>query len=128
MADADALLSMLTEPVDERLFDAAPRLRAVANYAVGDDNIDLEAATARGIPVGNTPDVLTEAHRRLALALMLGIARRLLEGDALVRAGEWGPWKPDLLLGRDLHGSAVGIVGYGRIGRAVGRARGGLRL
>jgi lactate dehydrogenase-like 2-hydroxyacid dehydrogenase len=118
--EADALLSMLTEPVDGRLFDAAPKLRAVANYAVGYDNIDLDAATARGIPVGNTPDVLTGATADLALALMLGISRRLLEGDALVRADDWGPWRPDLLLGRDLHGSTVGIVGYGRIGRAVG--------
>jgi glyoxylate reductase len=119
VADADALLSMLTDPVDDALFDAGPRLRAVANYAVGYDNIDLDAATARGIPIGNTPDVLTGATADLTVALMLGGARRLLEGDALVRAGEWGPWKPDLLLGRDLHGATVGIVGYGRIGRAV---------
>ncbi len=120
MAEADALLSMLTERVDDELFDAAPRLRAVANYAVGYDNVDVEAATKRGIPIGNTPDVLTGATADLALALMLGIARRLLEGDAWVRAGKWGPWDPNLLLGRDLHGSTVGIVGYGRIGRAVG--------
>jgi glyoxylate reductase len=88
---------------------------------VGVDNIDVEAATARGIPVGNTPDVLTEATADLALALMLAIARRLSEGEAFVRAGEWKTWEPGLLLGHDLHGATVGIVGYGRIGQAVGR-------
>jgi lactate dehydrogenase-like 2-hydroxyacid dehydrogenase len=119
VVSADALLALLTDPVDAALFDAAPQLRAVANYAVGYDNVDVEAATARGIPIGNTPGVLTGATADLTLALMLGASRRLLEGDAWVRAGEWGPWKPDLLLGRDLHGATVGIVGYGRIGRAV---------
>jgi glyoxylate reductase len=83
--------------------------------------VDVEAATARGIPVGNTPDVLTESTADLALALMLGIARRLAEGEAFVRAGEWMTWEPGLMLGRDLHGVTVGIVGYGRIGQAVGR-------
>jgi glyoxylate reductase len=85
------------------------------------DNVDVEAATARGIPVGNTPGVLTESTADLALALMLGIARRLVEGEAFVRAGEWVTWEPGLMLGRDLHGATVGIVGYGRIGQAVGR-------
>ena len=85
------------------------------------DNVDVEAATARGIPVGNTPDVLTESTADLALALLLGIARRLAEGEAFVRAGEWLTWEPDLLLGRDLHGATVGIVGFGRIGQAVAR-------
>ena len=85
------------------------------------DNVDLEAATARGIPVGHTPDVLTETTADLALALMLGAARRLVEGDALVRRGEWVTWDPGLLLGHDLHGATVGIVGMGRIGRAVAR-------
>jgi glyoxylate reductase len=83
--------------------------------------VDVEAATARGIPVGNTPGVLTESTADLALALMLGIARRLVEGEAFVRAGEWVTWEPGLMLGRDLHGATVGIVGYGRIGQAVGR-------
>jgi glyoxylate reductase len=117
--ELEGLLTMLTDTLDAPLVDAAPRLRAVANYAVGVDNIDLEAATARGIPVGNTPDVLTESTADLALALMLGIARRLTEGDAYVRGGEWRTWDPTLLLGRDLHGATVGIVGFGRIGRAV---------
>jgi glyoxylate reductase len=83
--------------------------------------VDVEAATARGIQVGNTPDVLTESTADLALALMLGVARRLAEGESFVRAGEWLTWEPGLMLGRDLHGATVGIVGYGRIGQAVGR-------
>jgi glyoxylate reductase len=119
--DIEGLLTLLTDPIDAELMDAAPSLRAISNYAVGVDNVDVEAATARGIPVGNTPDVLTDSTADLALALMLGIGRRLAEGDAFVRAGEWKTWQPDLLLGHDLHGATVGIVGYGRIGQAVGR-------
>ncbi len=119
--ELDGLLSLLTDPVDAELIEAAPRLRAISNYAVGVDNVDLEAAAARGIPVGNTPDVLTESTADLAVALMLGIARRLAEGEAFVKAGEWVTWEPRLMLGRDLHGATVGIVGYGRIGQAVGR-------
>ncbi len=117
----EGLLSLLTDPVDAELIDAAPDLRAISNYAVGTDNVDLEAAGERGIPVGNTPDVLTESTADLALALMLGASRRLAEGDAYVRSGEWRTWEPGLLLGRDLHGSTVGIVGHGRIGQAVCR-------
>ena len=117
----EGLLSLLTDPVDAELIEAAPNLRAISNYAVGVDNVDVDAATARGIPVGNTPDVLTESTADLALALMLGIARRLAEGQAFVHAGEWRTWEPGLMLGYDLHGSTVGIVGYGRIGQAVGR-------
>src|ERR687896_1158655 len=124
--DLDGLLSLLTDPVDAELIAAAPRLKAISNYAVGVDNVDLEAAAARGIPVGNTPDVLTESTADLALALMLGIARRLAEGEAFVRAGEWATWEPGLMLGRDLHGATVGIVGHGRIGRAVERRLEGL--
>ena len=119
--ELEGLLSLLTDPVDAELIEAAPKLRAISNYAVGVDNVDVEAASARGIPVGNTPDVLTESTADLALALMLGIARRLAEGEAFVRAGEWRTWEPGLMLGRDLHGATVGIVGYGRIGQAVGR-------
>ena len=119
--EVEGLLSLLTDPVDAELIQAAPRLRAISNYAVGVDNVDVEAASARGIPVGNTPDVLTESTADLALALMLGIARRLAEGEAFVKAGEWATWEPDLMLGRDLHGATVGIVGHGRIGQAVGR-------
>jgi lactate dehydrogenase-like 2-hydroxyacid dehydrogenase len=119
--ELEGLLSLLTDPVDAELIEAAPRLRAISNYAVGVDNVDVEAAAARGIPVGNTPDVLTESTADLAVALMLGIARRLSEGEAFVRAGEWRTWEPGLMLGRDLHGATVGIVGYGRIGQAVGQ-------
>src|SRR5215217_846977 len=119
--ELEGLLSMLTDPVDADLIEAAPNLRAISNYAVGVDNVDLDAASARGIPVGNTPGVLTDSTADLALALMLGIARRLAEGEAFVRAGRWATWEPGLMLGRDLHGATVGIVGYGRIGQAVGR-------
>jgi glyoxylate reductase len=119
--ELDGLLALLTDPVDAELIDAAPRLKAISNYAVGVDNIDLEAAAARGISVGNTPDVLTDTTADLAVALMLGISRRLVEGDAYVRRGEWHTWETGLLLGHDLHGSTVGIVGLGRIGQAVAR-------
>jgi glyoxylate reductase len=118
---ADAVLCLLTDRIDAQLLDEAPGLRAIANYAVGTDNIDLDAATARGIPVGNTPDVLTETTADLAFGLMLAIARRLVEGDRYVREGRWGAWSPDLLLGRDLHAATLGIVGFGRIGKAVAR-------
>ena len=119
--ELEGLLSLLTDPVDAELIEAAPRLRAISNYAVGVDNVDLEAAAARGIPVGNTPDVLTDTTADLAVALMLGISRHLVEGDAYVRRGEWRTWETGLLLGHDLHGSTVGIVGFGRIGQAVAR-------
>jgi glyoxylate reductase len=118
---SDGLLAMLTDAVDAELLDAAPSLRAISNYAVGVDNVDVAAATARGIPVGNTPGVLTESTADLALTLMLGVARRIVDGDGYVRRGEWRTWDPGLLLGRDLHGATVGIVGFGRIGRAVAR-------
>jgi glyoxylate reductase len=128
VADADALLSMLTDRVDTELLDAAPGLRAIANYAVGSDNIDLEAARARGIPVGVTPGVLTDATADIAFALILAIARRLPEGEAAVRAGEWLTWGPDWLLGRDVHGATLGIVGQGRIGAAVARRADGFGM
>ena len=120
-SECEGLLTLLTDRVDAELIAGAPRLKAISNYAVGVDNIDLDAALRRGIPVGHTPDVLTETTADLALTLMLGIARRLLEGDRSVRAGEWLTWEPGLLLGRDLNDATVGIVGLGRIGRAVAR-------
>ena len=119
--EAEGLLALLTDRVDAELMDAAANLRAISNYAVGVDNIDVDAATARGLPVGNTPGVLTDTTADLAVALMLGIGRRLVDGDAYVRRGEWRTWEPDQLLGRDLHGATVGIVGFGRIGQAVAR-------
>jgi lactate dehydrogenase-like 2-hydroxyacid dehydrogenase len=112
---------MLTDRVDAELLDAAPRLRAISTMAVGTDNIDLAEAARRGVPVGHTPDVLTDTTADLALGLMIAAARRLPEAERAVRAGEWGPWHPAWLLGRDLHGATVGIVGMGRIGRAVAR-------
>jgi glyoxylate reductase len=119
--ELEGLLPLLTDRVDAELLDAAPRLRAISNYAVGVDNVDVEAASARGIPVGNTPDVLTDSTADLAVALMLGIGRRLAQGDAYVRRGEWETWETQLLLGHDLHEATVGIVGLGRIGEAVAR-------
>jgi glyoxylate reductase len=119
--ELEGLLALLTDRVDAELIEAAPKLRAISNYAVGVDNIDVEAASARGIPVGNTPGVLTDTTADLAVALMLGIGRRLVDGDAYVRRGEWRTWDPGLLLGHDLHGATVGIVGFGRIGQAVAR-------
>jgi glyoxylate reductase len=119
--ELEGLLSLLTDPVDAELIAAAPWLRAISNYAVGVDNIDLDAAAEHGIPVGNTPGVLTDTTADLAVALMLGISRRLVDGDAYVRRGEWRTWETGLLLGHDLHGATVGIVGFGRIGQAVAR-------
>jgi glyoxylate reductase len=117
----EGLLTLLSEPVDAELLEGCPRLRAISNYAVGTDNIDLDAATARGIPVGNTPDVLTDTTADLAVSLMLAVARRVVEGDGVVRQGGWLAWEPSFMLGRDLHDATVGIVGLGRIGRAVAR-------
>ena len=119
--EAQGLLCLLTDTVDAELIAAAGSLRAISNYAVGVDNVDVRAAGERGIPVGNTPGVLTESTADLAVALILGASRRLAEGDAYVRRGTWRTWEPDLLLGRDLHAATVGIVGHGRIGRAVAR-------
>jgi glyoxylate reductase len=118
---ADALLCMLTDTVDRELLDAAPGLRAIANYAVGSDNIDLGAAREHSVPVGVTPGVLTDATADLAFALLLAIARRLPDGEAAVRQGEWTTWGPEWLLGRNVHGATLGIVGRGRIGDAVAR-------
>jgi lactate dehydrogenase-like 2-hydroxyacid dehydrogenase len=121
----EGVLSMLTDKIDAELIESAPNLRAISNYAVGVDNIEVEAATARGIPVGHTPDVLTGSTADLAVALMLAVARRMPEGDRLVRAGQWPEWGPETFIGRDLHGATVGVVGFGRIGRAVAqRVRG----
>jgi glyoxylate reductase len=119
--DAHGLITLLTDPVDAELLDAAPRLAVVANYAVGHNNVDLAAATTRGIAVTNTPDVLTESTADLAFALLLAAARRLVEGDALVRRGEFVGWGPEFHLGVDVHGATLGVVGFGRIGRAVAR-------
>ncbi len=123
-ARADGLLCLLTDPVDAELLAHAPRLRAVSSCSVGLDHVDLAAATARRIPVGHTPGVLTDTTAELAIALLLAAARRVVEADRFVRAGQWREWSPDLLLGRDLSGSTLGVIGLGAIGRAVAaRAR-----
>jgi glyoxylate reductase len=128
VAEAEGLLCLLTDRVDGALLDAAPRLRAIANYAVGTDNIDLELTRARGIAVGVTPDVLTEATADLAFALLLAAARRLPEAAAAARDGAWRTWEPARWLGAEVDGAALGIVGFGRIGRAVARRAEGFRM
>jgi len=123
--EIEGLLCLLTEKVDAELMDAAPKLKVVSNMAVGYDNIDVAEATKRGIVVGNTPGVLTDTTADLAFALLMAAARRIVEGDRFVRAGKWKTWGPKLLLGRDVYGATLGIIGLGRIGSAVAkRARG----
>jgi glyoxylate reductase len=130
LSEAQGLLTLLTIPVTEALLDQCPRLRVVSNIAVGVDNIDLAACTRRGIPVGNTPGVLTAGTADLAMALLLAIARRLGEATEDARQGRWKTWSPAGWLGADLDGATLGIVGFGKIGQAVARrAHGfGLRL
>lgn len=119
LSDVDGLVCLLLDRIDEALLDRAPKLRVIANCAVGYDNVDVKAATARGIAVTNTPDVLTEATAELTLALIFAAARRLPEGEALVRSGQWVGWRLDQLLGQPIAGRTLGIVGMGRIGQAV---------
>ena len=127
-AACDGLLPMLTERIDGALLDGCPRLRVVATMAVGYDNIDVPACTARGVLLTNTPGVLTDATADLAFALLLAAARRLTEGERAVRGGTWGPWDPNWLLGRPVAGATLGIVGPGRIGAAVARRAGGFGM
>lgn len=119
--DKDGLLSMLTDRIDGELMDAAPGLKVISNYAVGFNNIDVKEATRRGIPVTNTPGVLTESTADLTWALIMDVARRVSEGDRVTRAGRWPGWSPMWMLGQDVHGAILGIVGMGRIGKAVAR-------
>lgn len=121
LADADALICLLVDRVDASVIARAPRLKVIANCAVGYDNIDVAAATAAGIAVTNTPDVLTEATAELAFALMLAAARRLPVGERLIRKRRWVGWRLDQLLGMELAGKQLGIVGMGRIGKALAR-------
>jgi glyoxylate reductase len=120
-ADADGLLTLLTDRVGAELIDHCRRLRAISNYAVGYDNIDVDAATDRGVPVGNTPDVLTEATADLTFALLLATARKLPDAIDAVRDGDWLTWEPARYLGYEVQGATLGIVGLGRIGRAVAK-------
>lgn len=125
----DGLLSLLTDRVDDELLDAAgPQLKVVSNFAVGYDNIDVPACTRRGIAVGNTPGVLTETTADLAFALLMAVARRLPEARDYVREDRWQTWGPLLLLGKDLHGATLGLVGFGRIGREMARRAGGFGM
>jgi len=125
VADVDGLLALLTDRIDEELLARAPRLRVVANYAVGFDNVDVAAATRRGVVVTNTPGVLTETVADFAMAMILAAARRLVEADRYTRSHRWRSWQPMLFLGQDVHGATLGLVGLGRIGSAVARrARG----
>ena len=125
----EGLLSLLTDRVDDELLDAAgPQLKVVSNYAVGFDNIDVPACTRRGIPVGNTPGVLTETTADLAFALLMAVARRIPEGYDYVRADRWKTWGPLLLLGTDVHHATLGIVGFGRIGHEMAKRAAGFGM
>ena len=126
--DPDGIVGMVNVPIKDAVMEAAPRLRCIANYAVGYNNIDLEAAVRRGILVTNTPGVLTEATADLAFALLLAIARRVSESDRFLREGRFQGWKADLLLGSDVYGRTLGIIGFGRIGQAVARRARGFEM
>lgn len=119
LSDVDAIVTLLLDKIDDSVLARAPKLRVIANCAVGYDNVDVAAATKRGIAVSNTPDVLTEATAELTIALMFCAARRLPEGEALVRSGKWIGWRLDQLLGQPITGRTLGIIGMGRIGSAV---------
>jgi len=119
VADKDALICLLTDTVDRALVDAGPRLKVISNVAVGYNNIDIPYATSRGIVVTNTPDVLTESVADFTWALILAVTRRLAEGERVLRRGAWKGWALDFMLGTELRGKQLGLVGVGRIGRAV---------
>jgi glyoxylate reductase len=128
VAEAEGLLSLLVDEVDTELMDAAPKLRAVANYAIGFDNIDVEAAAARDIQVGNTPDVLTDATADLAWALMLAVARRIVDAHQDAVEGRWRTWEPQGWIGADVHGATLAVIGAGRIGQAVAKRASGFEM
>ena len=129
VAGKDALICLLTEKVDAELLEGAgPNLRIVANVAVGFDNIDVPECTARNIAVTNTPGVLDETTADFTWALLMAVARRVVEGDRFARSGAWLHWNLDLLCGTDVWGKTLGIVGFGRIGRAVARRAAGFRM
>jgi len=125
MKNADAVITMLSEQITKEVIDKAPKLKIIANYAVGFNNIDVDYAKSKNIHVTNTPDVLTNATADLTWALILGVTKRIVESDGFVRSGKFKGWEPLLMLGGDVSGKTLGIVGAGRIGQAVGsRARG----
>lgn len=126
--EAEGLYVTSFDPVDRGLLDAAPNLRVVSNFAVGVDNIDLPACTERGIAVGNTPGVVTEATADMAFALLLALSRRILEADAFVKAKRWETWSPYLMISNDIYDKTIGIVGMGRIGQAIARRAHGFNM
>jgi glyoxylate reductase len=126
---ADALVTLLSDRIDREVFAAAPRLRIIAQMAVGFDNIDLAEATKRGVYVTNTPEVLTETTADFAWTLLMAVARRVAEADRYVRGGQWKvAWHPDMLTGRDIYGATLGIVGAGRIGQAMAERAKGFKM
>lgn len=129
IVSAAGILALVTDRIDGEVMDAAGAgLKVISNMAVGYDNIDISAATQRGIPVGNTPGVLTETTADLAFALLMAAARRISESERFVRAGKWRTWEPTLLLGQDVYGATLGIIGFGRIGQAVARRAKGFNM
>src|SRR6202023_3648974 len=126
--DKEGLICLLTEKINEELLSAAPKLRIAANVAVGFDNIDVAACTKRGVAATNTPGVLDETTADFAWRLMMAVARRLGEGEALARSGKWAGWDLDQLVGADVWGRTLGLVGFGRIGRAVARRASGFKM
>lgn len=124
----DVLVSQLVDRIDAEVFDSNPRLKLVANYAVGYDNIDVREATKKKVPVSNTPGVLTETTADLAWTLIMAVARRLVEADHFMRTGKYTSWAPMLLLGQDVNGKVLGVVGLGRIGYAVARRAMGFNM
>ena len=128
VAGKDALVCLLTEKIDDELLAAAPKLRIVSTVSVGYDHIDVPACTRRNVMVTNTPGVLDETTADLAWALLMAVARRVVEGDAWMRTGKWPGWELDQLLGGDVHGKTLGVIGFGRIGRGVARRALGFQM
>ncbi len=121
ISEADGLYCLLTDQINQEVLSCGTRLRVVSTMSVGYDHIDIPTCTARNIPVGYTPGILTDTTADLAFSLLMAAARRIVEGAEYVRQGHWKEWKPDLLLGQDIHGATLGIVGWGRIGQAMAR-------
>ncbi len=126
--EVEGLVSLLTDKIDAELLDANPRLKVVSNMAVGYDNVDIPAATERGVPIGNTPGVLTDTTADLAFTLIVASARRIQESIDYVRAGQWKTWGPTLLMGQDIHGATLGVVGFGRIGQGMAKRASGFGM
>lgn len=128
LRDADGLISMLSDNIDSELIENSKKLKVIANYAVGYNNIDVAAAKKHNISVFNTPDVLTETTAELGFSLLISVARRIVEADTFTRSGAFEGWKPSLFLGTDLFGKTIGIYGFGRIGQAVARCATGFKM